>query len=108
MKTEDKRAQEKNTMYFMVKLYCKKKHYTKKGLCVACKEVYEYALRRIDVCPFMETKSFCSNCNVHCYKQDMREKICEMMRFSGSRMLLYKPHMALHHVYVTIKEKRKK
>lgn len=108
MKKEDKREQEKSTIYFMIQLYCRKKHHTKSELCEECNEVYEYAIKRINVCPFMETKSFCSNCNVHCYKADMRTRICEVMRFSGPRMLIYKPSMALHHVYLTIKEKRKK
>lgn len=29
----------------------------------------------------METKTFCSNCKVHCYKPEMREKIRDVMRF---------------------------
>lgn len=30
-----------------------------------------YARLRSDKCPFMETKTFCSNCKVHCYKEDI-------------------------------------
>lgn len=26
-------------------------------------------------CPFMENKTFCSNCKVHCCKPEMRERI---------------------------------
>lgn len=55
----------------------------------------------------METKTFCSNCKVHCYKPDMREKIREVMRFSGPRMLFYHPIMAIRHVMESRKEKRK-
>ena len=39
----------------------------------------------------MESKTFCSNCRVHCYCPDMREKIRMVMRFSGPRMLFYHP-----------------
>lgn len=31
--------------------------------------------------PFMETKTFCSQCKVHCYKKDKREQIRKVMRF---------------------------
>ena len=37
----------------------------------------------------METKTFCSNCKVHCYKPEMRKKIRAVMRFSGPRMIFY-------------------
>ena len=47
---------------------------------------------------FMENKTFCSNCRVHCYKPEMREKIREVMRFSGPRMLLCHPILAVWHV----------
>ena len=42
-------------------LYCKKKHGGKNGLCPECEELDAYARQRSDKCPFMETKTFCSN-----------------------------------------------
>ncbi|MGN0478669.1 MAG: nitrous oxide-stimulated promoter family protein, partial [Hominenteromicrobium sp.] len=62
---------------------------------------------RSDCCPFMETKTFCSNCKVHCYKPEMREKIREVMRFSGPRMIFRHPVTAIRHVIETKKEKRR-
>lgn len=91
----------------MIRLYCKRKHGTKKGLCPECKELTEYAMMRSDKCPFMETKTFCSNCRVHCYKPQMREKIRNVMRFSGPRMIFSHPIMAIRHVIESKKEKRK-
>ena len=88
----------------MIALYCRKKHHTKTGLCPECAELEAYARMRSDKCPFMETKTFCSNCKVHCYKPVMREKIREVMRFSGPRMLFSHPVMAISHVI----EKREK
>jgi hypothetical protein len=55
----------------------------------------------------METKTFCSNCKVHCYKPEMREKIREIMRFSGPRMIFYHPIMAIRHLIESKKEKQK-
>ena len=33
----------------------------------------------------METKTFCSNCRVHCYRSEMREEIRKVMRFPVRR-----------------------
>jgi len=104
---DTKREREKKTVAFMIRLYCRKKHGTKAELCTECKTLTEYAAERSDRCPFMENKTFCSNCKVHCYKPDMREKIREVMRFSGPRMILYHPVMAIRHVIESKKEKRR-
>ena len=56
--------------------------------------------------PFMETKNFCFNCKVHCYKADMRQKIREVMRFSGLRMIFHHPILAIRHVIESKKEKK--
>ena len=106
-KVESKREREKRTVALMIRLYCKKKHGTKKCLCPDCEALCEYAMIRSDKCPFMETKTFCSNCRVHCYKPEMREKIREVMRFSGPRMIFSHPIMAVRHVIESKKEKRR-
>ena len=102
---EAKRDKEKKVVSLMISLYCKKKHKHKKELCSVCQELTNYALTRIERCPFMENKTFCSNCKVHCYKPDMRRQIKEVMRFSGPRMLFYHPVLAIKHVIETKKEK---
>lgn len=106
MDIKTKREREKETVTFMISLYCRKKHKCKE-LCLDCKTLNEYAKTRSEKCPFMETKTFCSNCKVHCYRKDMREKIQEVMRFSGPRMIFYHPIMAIRHVIETQKEKQK-
>ncbi|MGN0502848.1 MAG: nitrous oxide-stimulated promoter family protein [Ruminococcus sp.] len=104
---ESKREREKVLVSQMIKLYCRKKHKSKNGLCPECRELDEYAKQRSDKCPFMETKTFCSNCKVHCYKPQMREKIREVMRFSGPRMMLYHPILAVKHMAESKKEKKR-
>lgn len=106
-KIESKREREKRTVSLMIRIYCKKKHGTKKGLCPECEALDAYARTRSEKCPFMETKTFCSNCKVHCYKADMREKIRAVMRFSGPRMIFSHPIMAIRHVIESQKEKRR-
>lgn len=101
MKQDDiqlKQEREKAIVYEMIVLYCRKKHKTKKDLCEACAKLNEYARLRSDKCPFKETKTFCSNCKVHCYKPEMREQIRTVMRFAGPRMIFTHPVMAVRHV----------
>ena len=105
--TAQKRQREKEMVSQMIALYCKKHHGGKGGLCPQCRALEEYARARSDKCPFMEEKTFCSNCKVHCYKPEMREKIREVMRFSGPRMLFSHPVMAVSHVIESKKEKKR-
>lgn len=103
---EQKRQKEIKIVNLMIEIYCHKKHHTKKGeLCDECKKLSEYATLRTSKCPFMETKTFCSRCKVHCYRPDMKLKIKEVMRFSGPRMMIYHPILAIKHGYYTLKYK---
>ena len=104
---EEKRRREEALLNEMIRLYCRKRHASRSGLCEECRELAAYAHERIEKCPFTQTKTFCSACPVHCYRRQMREKIKEVMRFSGPRMLIYHPIMAIRHMAATIKQKRK-
>ena len=104
---ENKREKEKRVVTLMIRLYCKKNHGTKKGLCPECAALSRYACARSDKCPFMESKTFCSNCQVHCYKPEMRDKIRRVMRFSGPRMVFCHPVMAVRHLLETKHEARR-
>lgn len=106
MDTQTKREREKELVSQMIALYCRKKH-GRKSLCPDCAALDSYARQRSDKCPFMETKTFCSNCRVHCYKPEMRERIRAVMRFSGPRMIFHHPVIALRHVIETRREKRR-
>lgn len=104
---DSKRQREKQTVALMIRLYCRKNHGAKNDLCPDCEALSRYAIQRSEKCPFMETKTFCSNCRVHCYKPEMREKIREVMRFSGPRMIFYHPVMAVRHVIERKKEAKR-
>jgi hypothetical protein len=107
MDTRTKREREKQLVSQMIALYCKRRHHTRGALCPTCAALRTYAEQRSEKCPFMETKTFCSNCQVHCYKPEMRAQIREVMRFSGPRMMFHHPVMAIRHVIESKKEKRK-
>lgn len=102
-----KREREKHVVSQMIALYCRKNHGTRGQLCPECAALADYAHARSDKCPFMEQKTFCSNCTVHCYKPEMREQIRKVMRFSGPRMMLYHPVLAVRHLIESKREKAK-
>lgn len=106
---EKKRIKEQYVVEEMIRLYCKKNHEgsQKKELCTECQELLEYAKLRSQKCPFMENKTFCANCKVHCYKPEKREQIRKVMRFSGPRMLFCHPILAIWHLICSMREKRK-
>ena len=107
-KVQRKREREKRMVGEMIALYCREQHGTKQGhLCAECAELSEYARQRSDKCPFMENKTFCSNCKVHCYRPEMRENIRAVMRFSGPKMIFHHPVAAVRHVLSTKIEKRR-
>ena len=90
---------EKEVVTTMVRLYCEKKEGNKE-LCPECKDLLDYAYARLDHCKFGEKKSSCKKCPIHCYKPSMREKMREVMRFSGPRILFYHPLEAIRHLFI--------
>ena len=111
-KVEKKRQKEQYVVEEMIRLYCRKKHPKEESqegqMCPDCQRLSDYAKQRSQKCPFMEEKTFCANCKVHCYKPEMREQIRQVMRFSGPRMLIYHPVLAVWHLICSRQEKRTK
>ena len=95
-KVEKKRQREQHVVEEMIQLYCRKNHSKEerqgRKMCPVCQELSDYAKFRSQKCPFMEQKTFCANCKV--------------MRFSGPRMILYHPFLAVWHLICSKKEKR--
>lgn len=108
---EDKRENEYKICALMIQIYCRGVHKNKRameggdGMCGECRGLAEYVRERIKKCPFMETKTFCAMCRVHCYKSEMRGKIKKVMRYAGPRMIFYHPFLALKHAALTVKER---
>lgn len=89
---------ERRTVEKMIGIFCRGHHQKEGGLCPECQELLEYARFRLQKCPFQENKTTCGNCPVHCYKPKMREKIRDVMRYSGPRMVRRHPLLALGHM----------
>lgn len=94
-----KLAGEFKTITAMIAIFCEGRHGSARGLlCPDCRELRDYAEKRLLLCPFQEEKPTCGNCSIHCYKRDMREKIKAVMRYAGPRMSYRHPVMALRHL----------
>ena len=75
------------------------------SLCPQCQALLDYAHQRLERCKFGEDKPSCTRCPVHCYKPAMREQIRQVMRYSGPRMLLHDPIMAIRHLWDFLRAK---
>ena len=102
-----KKQKELEVVTLMISIYCKKKHGCNGELCADCAELLEYVKLRRNRCPWGDNKPFCSSCKIHCYIPKMRKRIKDVMRFSGPRMLLYHPVIAIRHMMETQRQKKK-
>ncbi|QZE14789.1 nitrous oxide-stimulated promoter family protein [Halosquirtibacter laminarini] len=90
---------DKEMMAKMIQIYCKHHHQPReKGKCDECESLKDYAMKRLENCPFGEEKPICKRCTIHCYSKDRREEIKKVMRFSGPRMLFYEPLFLVEHI----------
>jgi hypothetical protein len=57
-------------------------------LCKDCLDLLEYSAERRMLCP-LDPKPTCKKCKIHCYQDDFRDRIREVMRFSGKHFLIF-------------------
>ncbi len=91
-------AREQQTMEAMIGIYCRNHHHTKKKLCAECQQLADYATARLRHCLFAPNKPTCKNCPVHCYRPEEKERIRQVMRYAGPRMMWSHPFMAIRHL----------
>ncbi|MEI6900130.1 MAG: nitrous oxide-stimulated promoter family protein [Bacteroidota bacterium] len=87
---------EMQTIEAMIRIYCR--HHHQENLCGECSSVLTYSLTRVDKCHFGSDKPACNQCPVHCYSPKMREKVKEVMRFSGPKMIWRHPVLTFYHL----------
>ena len=93
---------EKATVSEMIRHYCQKNH-GGKNLCPSCSELQNYAILRLLKCQFGNEKPTCKACPVHCYSKEKKQKIKEIMSFSGPAMLYRHPVLAFYHIAIDSK-----
>lgn len=96
---------ETKTLRLMIDLYCRDRH-GGETTCAACRELADYAVKRIEKCPFGKDKPACADCTIHCFQPEMRAQIREIMRYAGPRMSFRHPLLALDHLRKKLKNRR--
>ena len=91
MNLQAKRQKEIKIVISMIQLYCR--HHDD----IDEQELIQSATSRIEKCPMMKDKTFCSRCKIHCYEKKMQEKIKKVMRYSGPRMIFHHPLLTIRH-----------
>ena len=84
-----------------VEVYCAAKHRSnghqsvalpadlgERILCTECSSFLEYAIDKRMKCPLEAEKPSCKHCRIHCYDKPRREKIREIMSYSGRKLML--------------------
>lgn len=108
VKVERKIKEEADTLSTLIGFYCNRKHGTKNGLCEECADLRDYAVQRLERCIFLPNKPTCAKCPVHCYMPARRAQIRKVMRYAAPRFYLVHPHLALKHVWHSLKKPSKK
>ncbi|MEW6337485.1 MAG: nitrous oxide-stimulated promoter family protein [Acidobacteriota bacterium] len=98
MRSETARLRrERKTVDAMVRMYCRA-HHGGPTPCRECADLATYAGHRLDRCPYGADKPTCVNCPIHCYRPEPRERMREVMRWAGPRMLWRHPFLAVMHL----------
>ncbi len=93
-----KLATEFKTVKAMVEVYCHDHHGTKDALCSECRELLDYAEVRLDRCPYGEENRRNKASNPPAINPNLKEQMRLVMRYSGPRMLLKHPILAVRHL----------
>ncbi len=122
----DRLERERRTIAAMIEIYCRGQGHTPStttshignlkvrangsdldasALCNECNELLEYAMRRVEKCPFKAEKPTCAKCQIHCYLPARRQKVRQVMRYAGPRMLVYHPILTVLHYWDEVTRK---
>jgi hypothetical protein len=95
--TAPRLLRELRTIEAMTAIYCRD-HHASATPCAECRELIDYAAKRLAVCTYGEEKPVCAKCQIHCYGRVMRERVRVVMRYAGPRMVWSHPWLALLHL----------
>lgn len=105
-KLDDKKAKDIKVLSGFVSIYCRENHRTveksifpvkderlrkvlekeKLVLCPECSKLLNHGIAKLMLCP-LDPKPMCKKCETHCYAPGYRQKVREVMRFSGSYLI---------------------
>jgi hypothetical protein len=108
---KSRRERESVIVQAMIKMYCRENHNSKGTICAECESLSKYAEKRLLSCMYGEIKPVCKHCPVHCYSPAMREKMRQVMKWAGPKMIFRNPLFAVMHILDNLtapKQKKKK
>lgn len=103
----DRRRLDEKTLYAMQLIYCSAKHAKdagEDGLCDPCRDLLKYSLERTKNCSYKAQGRLCSACEIHCFENEQRARIRQVMRFSGPRLIFRKPALALRYLFLRVRQ----
>ncbi|WP_026362275.1 nitrous oxide-stimulated promoter family protein [Geopsychrobacter electrodiphilus] len=97
----DKETKDLKVLALFTRVYCADHHAarerdvvvpgiasTAKGhYCTECADFLSYAIDRRRCCP-LDPKPSCRHCTIHCYRPGHRDKVREIMRYSGKVLIM--------------------
>ncbi len=93
MNLDKKRNKEKKIISLMIDIYCKKHSDIDKD------KLKNYAYMKIERCPRMKEKTFCSKCPIQCYNKEYQMQIKKVMKYSGKRLIFIHPLLVIKHLF---------
>jgi hypothetical protein len=90
----------------MILIFCKGHHPAGGGRCKECADLAEYAATCVALCPYGASKPVCGRCPANCFRNGMLEKMTEVMRYAGPRMLYKHPVLTARHIFAACKRHR--
>lgn len=88
---------EKKVIGQMIEVFCRR-HHQAGSLCDECEDLLAYVLNRLERCPKGSSKTSCRKCDIHCYAPAQKERIRDVMRYVGPRMIFIYPVSAIRHL----------
>ena len=68
-------------------------------LCDDCRKLFSHGVAKLLLCPY-DPKPMCKKCTTHCYAPGYRERIRQVMRFSGWYMIKHgRVDLLLHYLF---------
>jgi len=88
-------TRERITFEKMLSIYCGGHH--SEPICSECDELRSKLKEILASCPFGESKPLCSQCSANCVDPEMRQRVMDVMHYSGPRMLFRHPTLTMLH-----------
>jgi len=68
-------------------------------LCQDCSKLLNHGVAKLLLCPY-DPKPMCKRCETHCYAPGYRERVREVMKFSGLYLVKHgRPDLIIHYLF---------